>query len=223
MNIYELIGLIIGDGHISYKNKSWYLELDGDIKDDRDYFQKIANFLFKITKRNPIIKIRKRKKGYSLELRFNNKKFVEYLIKKLNLKFGNKIFTVKIPEKFVDWRYSKDILKGIFESDGSLYFSKSKAIKYPSYPRIEIKTSSKKLAKQIFEILKNREFKININKTKYKDYKVYISGEEMLKKWIKEIGFSNLATITKYRLWKKLGYYIPRITFEKRKKLLKIK
>ena len=43
----------------------------------------------------------------------------------------------------------------------------------------------------------------------------------MLEKWVKEIGFSNLATITKYDLWKKLGFYIPKITFEERKKLLK--
>ena len=55
----------------------------------------------------------------------------------------------------------------------------------------------------------------------FKDYKIYLSGEIMLEKWVKEIGFSNLATITKYDLWKKLGFYIPKITFEERKKLLK--
>ena len=94
-------------------------------------------------------------------------------------------------------------------------------IDYPSYPRIEIRTSSKNLAFQIFKLLKNKNFKIQFMKTKYKDYKVYLSGEVMLNKWVKEIGFSNINTTSKVNLWRKLGYYIPRITLEQRRKLLK--
>ena len=59
-------------------------------------------------------------------------------------------------------------------------------------------------------------------KTKYNDFKIYLSGEIMLNKWIKEIGFGNINTITKYNLWKKLGYYIPKITLNQRRKLLKV-
>ena len=43
----------------------------------------------------------------------------------------------------------------------------------------------------------------------------------MLEKWIKEIGFSSKKNITKYLLWKKLGYYIPKSTLKERESLLK--
>ncbi len=225
----ELVGLIIGDGHILYNHykRIYRLTISGDVKEDKKYFEKISNVIFKITNKRP--RIRERKvitrgihKGNSLELYINYKKFVEYLINELELTYGsNKAFKVIIPNKFLNWNYSRYILKGIFESDGSLYFSKSKVIKYPSYPRLEIRTSSRRLAYQIFEVLKKRSYRIQIMKTKYGDFKVYLSGKEMLNKWVSEIGFSNFNTITKYRLWQKLGYYIPRITAEQRQKVLK--
>ncbi len=227
----ELIGLIIGDGHIAYNTdkRIYRLTISGDVKEDKKYFKKISNVIFKITNRRP--KIRKRKvivrgvhKGNSLVLYIDYKKFMEYLINKLELTYGSdKAFKVIIPNKFLNWNYSKYILKGIFESDGSLYFSKSKVIKYPSYPRLEIRTSSRRLAYQIFEILKKRNYRIQIMKTKYNNFKVYLSGEEMLNKWINEIGFSNINTMTKHKLWQKLGYYIPRITAKQRQKVLKSK
>ena len=223
MNIYELIGLIIGDGSIYYnpKKSQYRLSISGDVKEDRKYFEDISRFIFQLTSRKPNIVARKMLKGHCLELNTNNKKFVNFLINEMELPKGKKTFTVFIPEKFLNWKYSKHIIRELFESDGSLYFSKSKVIKYPSYPRIEIRTSSKKLANQAFILLKNKDFKVQFMKTKYKDYKIYLSGKEMLDKWVKEIGFSNESTISKHQLWEKLGYYIPRITFEQRKKLLK--
>lgn len=225
----ELIGLIIGDGHIMYQsyNRTYRLTITGDVKEDKEYFEKISNIIFKIINKKPKIKERKIitrgvHTGNSLKLYINHKKFVEYLINELELIYGkDKAFKVIIPLKFLDWCYSKHILRGIFESDGSLYFSKSKVIKYPSYPRLEIRTSSKKLAYQIYEILKKRNYRIQIMKTKYNDFKVYLSGKEMLNKWINEIGFSNINTITKHKLWQKLGFYIPRITVKQRQKVLK--
>ena len=45
---------------------------------------------------------------------------------------------------------------------------------------------------------------------------IYMSGEKSLNKWIKEIGFSSLKNRTKYLLWKKLGYYMPRTSLPER-------
>lgn len=229
MNLYELIGLIIGDGSIIYKtNKRIYrLTISGDVKEDREYFEVISKFIYSLCNKKP--KIRERKviiggalKGHSLELYINNKKFVEYLINELEISYGkDKAFKVKIPNKFLNWEFSKHILRGILESDGSLFFSKSKVIKYPSYPRLEIRTSSVNLAHQVFGILKCRNYKVILMKTKYGDFKVYLSGEKMLNKWIEEIGFSNWNTISKYELWNRLGYYIPRISLVQREKALK--
>ncbi len=228
INLYELIGLIIGDGSIMYGWKSkegkkhYRLYINGDIKDDIEYFKEVSRLVFRICGKKPKIRASYKLNDTRLELYIYNKNFVEYLINKLKLDYGKKTFIVTIPRKFTKWRYSKHVLRGLFESDGSLYFSKSRiTIKYPSYPRIEIRTVSKRLAHQIYTILKQRKFNVQFMITKYNDFKIYLSGKIMLQKWIEEIGFSNKNTISKYRLWKKFGYYIPNITSKQRKKLLK--
>ena len=223
MNIYELIGIIIGDGHIVYskRTRSYRLEIYGNSKEDKLFFNEISKFIQNEFNIKPKIVIKKDKKGEGLKLYIDNKKFVERLINELGLPYGNKTFTVKIPKKFLDWIYSKYIIKGIFESDGCLYFSKSKVFKYPTYPRIEIRSSSEELVKQLVNIFKVRSYKIQTLKPKNsKTYKVYLSGSEMLEKWTKEIGFSNIKNKTKYLFWKKHKYYIPRLSLKQRVKVL---
>ena len=136
--------------------------------------------------------------------------------------YGRKAEKVEIPSKYMKWNYCKHIIRGIFESDGCLYFSKSKVFKYPTYPRIEIKTLSKKLANQLFTILKRNNFKVN-KRTNRSDgtTNVYLSGDAMLEKWLNKIGFSSHRNLTKYLLYKKLDYYIPKISYKERLVLLK--
>ena len=49
-----------------------------------------------------------------------------------------------------------------------------------------------------------------------KTYSITISGEKMLKKWIKDIGFSNERNISKYNFWKRKGFYIPKMPLKDR-------
>ncbi len=224
MNKYELIGIILGDGYIRYNTKEsiYGLEITGDALDDHEYFQSIAEIIEKISKKKPKIWTKKEKKGQSLKLLIYDKKFIEFLIDDLDIVYKNKTFTAEIPQKYSEWKYSKHILRGLFESDGSLYFSRSKKLEYPSYPRIEITTSSKKLAEQIISIMKQKAFKIQSRTRKEdKTIRLYLSGPEMLEKWIQEIGISSMKKHSKYLLWKKLGYYIPYIPYKKRMQKLR--
>ena len=216
MNIYEFIGVLIGDGYIRHNSKRrvYQIEIAGNVDEDYEYFIKISEFVQKITSRKPTIRIKKEKTWKSLRLEINNKNFIEYLFR-LGLPEGNKTFTISIPEKFLDWKYSRHIIRGILETDGCIYFSKSKKIEYPSYPRIEIKTSSKKLKSQIMEILNKKGFKVYCRKCE-NTYSLTLSGEKMLKKWIDEIGLSNKRNISKYDFWKKKGFYIPHISLKSR-------
>ncbi len=209
MNIYELIGIIIGDGHIGYNKKArrYWFEICGDVK-DRKYFDQISDFLFSFSKKRPLIRVKKEKLGKSLRLEFNNKDFFNFLTKNLKLPLGNKTFSIKIPNKFTKWKYSKYILKGIFDTDGSIYFSYSKKSKYPTYPRLEIKTSSNNLAHQIVNILKIRGFKVNLMHSKTdKTNRICLNGSVMIHKWFRDISSSNLLKLRRYILWKKKGYF----------------
>jgi len=221
MNIYELIGVIIGDGSILYNPKKYQyrLEIFGNATEDYKYFLKLKQFINEISGKEP--RMRFRKPGKGLTLYIDNKQFVEYLINKLKLPHGNKTFTVKIPSKFVSWEYSKHIIRGIFESDGCLYFSKSKVHEYPTYPRIEIRSSSPELVNQIVTILRKNSFKVQtLNPKIGNTAKVYISGDLMLEKWLEEIGINNPKNLTKFKIWKKQGYYVPRCTLKERETLL---
>ncbi|MBS3155812.1 hypothetical protein J4413_01105 [Candidatus Woesearchaeota archaeon] len=223
-NIYEFIGVIIGDGSLLYnpKRRVYRLEIAGNATEDYPYFLKLKQFMVKSMGYTPKIRFRTHKKGRSICLYLDNKKFLEFM-KSLDLPFGKKTFTITIPSNFLNWKYSKHIIRGIFESDGSLYFSKSKiTTNKPTYPRIEIKTSSEKLVYQIKSILSENGFSVQtIAPKRDKATKIYISGERMLNKWIDEIGFSSRKNLTKYLYWDKLGYYTPRSTLRQRETLLK--
>ena len=89
------------------------------------------------------------KYGKTLKMTFSNKKFILFLLNDLNLNFKNKTFEGEIPEDFLGWSKSKHVIRGLFETDGSLYFTRTKPSNLAKYPRLEIKTSSKKLSLQL--------------------------------------------------------------------------
>jgi len=192
----ELIGIIIGDGNIYYnpKLRKYYFEITGDPKLERSYFEYISNLVQEIIHKKPSIRIQDR----GLKLRLYSKEFIEFLIKKLNFPYGKKSEIITIPKKINNWNLLKYCIRGITDTDGSLFLSKKE--NNLNYPSIEISTNSKFLALQIQKSLKNkyrvcfRKFsKIGINDK----YVVSVNGVIMVKKWIREIGFSNKRKLTK--------------------------
>lgn len=221
MDIYELLGFAIGDGHIFYNKKyrKYKLELAGNVIEDMDYFYQIKKFLGEESHSKPQMFIRKHKNGTSLCLNLYDKEFVDNLIK-LGLPAGKKTFTVEIP-KNLNKEEETSLLRGLFEADGCLYFSNSKKSDYPTYPRLEIKTSSAKLLGQLKDILKERKFSLYIRQPcKDRTFAIGISGEKALEKWKDEIGFVGLKNKTKYELWKLNGFYIPNTPLPERLKKL---
>ena len=217
LNFYELVGIILGDGCVyHYPEKGIYgLEISGNAEEDQEYFLKISSFIENLIGKKPVISMRNHKLGKSLKLVVYSKKFAEYLINDLGITFRNKTFEAAISDKFLDWKHSKHVIRGLFETDGSLYFSKIKGIS--SYPRVEIKTSSKQIANQVTNVLKQRNFNPHIRTNNHdRTIGIYVSGPAMLEKWVNEIGFGSNKNLSKYLIWKKFGYYLPRISFSNR-------
>jgi len=219
MNIYEFLGVIIGDGCLLYypKHRIYGLEITGNATEEKDYYEKISYFITKKFGLVPRIFIRKMPLGQGLKLIVYNKKLADFLLD--NGITTAKTYNISIPKHLLDREKSKFILRGIFETDGSLYFSKSKTtINKPSYPRLEIKTASLKLANQILTLLRESGFNAHSHQNGSTRV-VYLSGKEMLEKWVKEIGFNSNKNITKYLFWKSRGYYLPRLTLRERQKI----
>ena len=221
MNVFELIGIIIGDGSIWYypDKKAYALEISGNAEEEQEYFIEISKFLEQITGKKAKIKVKTESNAKTLKLYLYSKEFVEYLINDLKITNKNKTFTAKIDEKFLDWEFSKHVLRGLFDTDGSLYFSKIKGIY--NYPRLEIKTSSKELAEQIIEILSKNGFNPKKRTSKSdRTIGICLNGPEMLDKWFKDIGFRNEKNLSKYLVFKKLGHSIPKISTKERIELM---
>ncbi|MBI4140903.1 hypothetical protein HY485_03645 [Candidatus Woesearchaeota archaeon] len=220
MNVYEFYGVMLGDGCVLYKpdKKVYTIEIVGNAEEECGYYRSIQKFLEEKTGKFARLKIRHEKRGKSLRLTFHNKKFIEFLMNKFELG-ERKTFSAKIPPVYLSWEKAKHILRGLFETDGSLYFSRvnGKAV----YPRIEIKTSSEILAEQIVNVLVEQGFQPHIRTCSSDKTKgIYISGSKAVEKWLKEIGFSSQKNKTKYELWKKVGFYIPHSSLADRQKCL---
>ena len=190
----ELVGVIIGDGHI-YKNKSAYvIGFTGNPKLEEEYYEYLKR-LIKIVW-NKEVKIKKEKSSIRIILR--SKGIFEFLTKELGLVYGGKCSQYKfIPHIIVkDWNLVKYAIRGLADTDGSIFVAdKPGSLAYPS---IEITTTSHTLAFSLREILLNKKFRVaNIwkycsKRSKLITYKIPLNGFKNLLKWNNEIGFSNL-------------------------------
>lgn len=214
-----MIGFIIGDGHIFYnKNcRRYRLELDGNVEEDYDYFVKIKEFLKDLSSSKPQFFIHEREKGRTLVIMLHDKAFMDKLIS-MGIPAGKKTFTITIPDN-LSKENTISVIRGLFEADGCLYFSKSKVGQYPTYPRLEIKTSSEALLRQLKEILTECGFNPYIRRSKSdRTPAIGVSGEKSLERWRNIFGFVSLKNQTKYNFWKAKGFYIPRTPLGERTK-----
>ena len=199
----EIVGIYIGDGHIYRKGNKFQIGFTGSPKTDVELFEKIKELIKKEWGKDVKFKVRER----ALRIVFRSKQISDFLIKELELPYGRgKCEKVKIPEKISNnWNLLRYTIRGIMDTDGTIFVSKKPRVE--KYPTIEITTTSKRLAEQLREKLLERGFRLgNIRRimsksSKLPAYRVPLYGKENVKKWLKEIGFSN-----KYKLERAKSY-----------------
>jgi hypothetical protein len=192
--VSEIIGVLIGDGYIYMKNKKYQIGFVGNPKTDREMFEHLKELIFKEWNKDTEIKLRER----GLRLVFNSKDICLFLTKDLGIPFGEgKCEKVVIPKIILDnWQFARCTIRGIMDSDGSVFASKKPGIE--RYPSMEITTTSLRLANQLRDILLERGFRVTkirsaLSKTSKRiAYRVCLYGKENIRKWLNEIGFSNL-------------------------------
>jgi len=199
----ELVGIIMGDGNIYRKYNKYRIGFVGDIVNDKLYFDYIKSLIEKEWKKEARIFIG----GRGIRIVINSKETCLMLINDLGLPFGEgkgeKVTIPKIIAK--DWNLVRHTIRGIIDTDGSVFVSKKPRIE--KYPCIEISTTSPKLAEQLKQILEERGFRVNkIRKSMSKLSKlvtnrIVLNGKENLRKLVNEIGFSN-----PYKLERALSY-----------------
>ncbi|MBR9692150.1 hypothetical protein GOV06_05190 [Candidatus Woesearchaeota archaeon] len=232
----EFIGWHIGDGCLSISKKRYQYFLTGDIVEEYSFYKNIIvptfNDLFGAFF-DKKIKLRKYKSNNVCGIYIGNKNFVKVLNENIGIKSGKKI-NITIPEIIKSKNQKIAFLRGLFDTDGSIYYCKSnfKTKKRSLFtifhykPKIKLATISKELIEQVYDLLIGLGFSPMIRKpAKQKKNENIMYGVELYriadtKKWINEIGFKNSKHLTKVLLHKKFGFCPPYSKIKQRKDML---
>jgi hypothetical protein len=196
----EFVGAIIGNGNLWTDGSRYRVELTGTPTLDREYFGYLSTIANKLFKKEPYpMQVRQRGLRWRLQ-----SKAAYFLLTEIGLPAGKgKSHKVAIPEFILqkEWNLTKWTIRGIMDTDGTLFFSK-KTYSKQIYPIIELRTCSPKLADQLDKLLSRHDFRVRTRGNKKEGFHVALYGTAMLKKWITEIGFSNLKHTNKLALRK---------------------
>jgi len=238
--VAEFIGWHLGDGCISEShNKRLNYSLTGDLTEEKEFYEETIlptfNSLFKgITKKEIVLK------DYSsvgvCGIYLYNQALIKDVQREYNLPIGKKK-NIHIPKEIMQ-SDNKDIkkafLRGLFDTDGSIYFCKSyHPTKKPSLyrffhykPKIKLATISKKLIEETKSLLVSLDIHSRIQKPirqRKKEnviHSLVIERMEDVDKWIKEIGFKNPKHQTKVLIWKIFGFCPPNTKVFERKQVI---
>lgn len=235
-NTAELVGLIFGDGGLTYRKNTSSLrfQLRGHLIEDKEHYDNhiIPLFnkevMFPIFKRKVSIVLNKNKGFYGISV--EGVKIVGYL-DYLGIPRGIKK-ELYIPKWIKsNKKYTIKFLRGLFDTDGSINCEKNYSLKNPLYHtkiKLSISSTSKNLIKEISEILNNLKIKNFIKKPykwkqrNWKDLnKIMIDGGVNVNRWFKFIGSKNHKHITRYLIWKNFNFCPPYTNLEERRKILK--
>jgi hypothetical protein len=188
-DLCELAGAIIGNGNLWTDGSRYRVEITGHPQLDKEYFNYLSKISHRLFKKKPY-PLRVHQRGLRWRLQSEEAYFS---LLKLGIPAGKgKSHKVTMPDSIMqkEWNFVKWTMRGIMDTDGTLFFSK-KTYDNPIYPTIEIRTCSRTLANQMTMILQQNGFRARLRGNKTEGYHVALYGSNMLNRWMKEIGFSN--------------------------------
>lgn len=216
-------GVHIGDGSLQIVAGGTHsVRYFGHSQDDWIFYAevvpKILNHLY-----NKDARPTKRLDANTCTLSLCSKAVATFKRDELGLPNGNKNQLIGLPQ-FVkkDKKLLASCLRGIADADFSLFFA-NKGGSY-SHPTISCTMSNKALIMDLEQSLKGFGFSLGAhydvqrqrNGKTHLEHVLTICGKSQLQKWMDEIGFSNPKHKTKFDIWKKLGYCLPRQSTEQR-------
>jgi len=226
LELAELIGIIVGDGHLVQRNrilKSGYSSLGSDLiisgnSEETGHLDHI-NYLFKATFNFDLFR-RKDKRSKSIALLAHSKGLVNFLSKCCQIKIGKKVDCCNIPRIIkkspLEFKYA--FLRGLADTDFTISFKKNKR-KCHSYPVIRASFKSKNLIEDLESFYQELDFKYSTiydlkksDKRFKKDIfmnEIYLNGKNNFELWLELIGFSHPKIKRRIEKWQKDGECPP--------------
>ncbi|MEX2016984.1 MAG: LAGLIDADG family homing endonuclease [Candidatus Pacearchaeota archaeon] len=191
--VAEFIGIMLGDGSIGIydtkagdkikKHRVVKVTLDSR---NKKYIIYVSNLMKEVLNTEPRIFFRK--KENAVDISTHRKEKLNFVLNELGLKISPKWNNMEIPKKFMKTELYSHVLRGLFDTDGSVTIFNNNGI---IYPRIEIKICPSPAQKQFIEIIDNLGFNYKVQKLDKGEIRIRISGKTELKKWFEIVGSSN--------------------------------
>ncbi len=192
----ELAGIIMGDGSINNYQLRIYL----DRKVDKKYTVFVGSLIKRIFHEQPSL-IERKNRG-TIEITLSGIGLVE-ILKKIGLKKGDKaINKIKFP-KWIWQRksYQTACIRGLFDTDGGLYFHIHKKWKNKKpYLGWCFSSSSKNLINDYLRALSN----LGLNAKKAKEDRIYIYNFSDIEKYMNLVDTSNIKNAEKFNKYLKI-------------------
>jgi len=209
----EFLGILLGDGNL---NKSSNCITIVGSSEELDYYNHtvipLIESLFEVKP-----KLRFRNDRNAIYIDFNSKQVMNYLSKEIGLVRGNKKFAHVPGIVKNNLKAIPHFLRGLFDTDGCLKFSKQISQKN-YYPRIQFCFNDAPFVHEVKDLLEKVGFNVGMWKdSRFNGLIFYqISGRDNLEKWMDSVGSNNTVQKTKYQIWKKYGFYIPKSSLKSR-------
>lgn len=220
-------GVHVGDGSLQMveggTNSTRYF---GDAVNDWLFYNQ---FMPKVVKKlyNKEVSPTKRTDAQTCTLSVCSKAIAHFKLSAVGLPKGNKNQMLGIPSIVKsDEALLINFLRGVADTDFSLFFHK-KGGKYGD-PEINCTMANKKIIKDLETAFKNLGFSLSmrydVQRTRkgktHTEHVLKICGGKQLNKWMEVIGFDNPKHKTKFVVWDKLGFCLPRQTTYQRLALI---
>lgn len=199
-HLAEFVGVILGDGSIAHYEcsdggggrKEQHVVKVTLSKDERKYADHVSSLFQTLFDVEPVVYPKSTEN--TLDIRCFGKEFFTFLIEEIGLVESPKKFRAKVPESFMEREARKNLLRGFFDTDGSLVLTDNNGT---LYPRLEIKISDSPMQESIIQILEAEGFRFGVYDCKGHKVRVQLNGKNQLRKWCDKIGFSNYKHLEK--------------------------
>lgn len=196
----EFVGIMLGDGSIGKyqcsrgdgsSSKQFVVKVTIS-KDESEYESHISVLFEDLFGIEPVSY--QKKNENTLDIRCFDRDLFDFLTEEVGLKTAPKKGRAEIPEKYTAEKFRKEVLRGYFDTDGSLVLTDNNGY---LYPRLEMKISHSPMQEQFIQLIENEGFRFGDYELEKGKIRIQMNGKEQLQKWVEEIGFNNQRHLTK--------------------------
>ncbi len=191
--VLELLGALIGDGWVGISGGRKQVCYCGNIS-QQAYAKHLQKLLFQVFRIRGYMKLRKKFSVFYIII--NSSPIFDFFRIKFDFPIGQKkkFNTALLPS---DWNKATNVLRGIFDTDGSIYFDNAEGYARP-YPAIDITSHNPELLDWIAKTLVKKGFKVIRLR-----YSVRLKTVGQVERWFNEVKPSNGVHIQKWNRWKR--------------------